>query len=327
MNQCKFTDDYIVFHHNDLDGYSAAFLAAYLVDDGFRNKTRKNRTEHFVYCDHSHHISTDMITHKDQLVIIVDYSFTGPELDTFEDIISKTDNIVWIDHHKSSIELEEQNPKYKDILGIRNTCASGAALTYEYFTCLDIYESTLYTIPLWIQYVSDYDTWTHKLKDSNRFKYGMDSEDMNPWSSVYYDLMDGFQYHDSKIKNKPVYSDSLASSKVREYTLNNIIDHGRVIEIFKEKEYERFRKDAYKVDVDGFDGIAINAHGNSFIFGDLIKSYDICVLYYFDGLKYVYSLYSDQERKDPIDCSLICAKHGGGGHAGAAGFASVEKVW
>ena len=45
--------------------------------------------------------------------------------------------------------------------------------------------------------------------------------------------------------------------------------------------------------------------------------YNGCASYFFDGNKYIFSLYNDNKK---IDCSRIAKQFGGGGHRGASGM-------
>jgi oligoribonuclease NrnB/cAMP/cGMP phosphodiesterase (DHH superfamily) len=55
----------------------------------------------------------------------------------------------------------------------------------------------------------------------------------------------------------------------------------------------------------------------SSMFGDKMNTYDACLSFYYDGVRWTVSIYS---AKGSIDCAAICKEHGGGGHRGAAGF-------
>ena len=58
---------------------------------------------------------------------------------------------------------------------------------------------------------------------------------------------------------------------------------------------------------------------SSLNFGDRINTYDIVMPFYFNGDKYVYSMYS---AKDDVNVEPLCTALGGGGHQHAAGFTS-----
>ena len=65
--------------------------------------------------------------------------------------------------------------------------------------------------------------------------------------------------------------------------------------------------------------VANLGNANSKFFGNRISCYDAVVTQCFDGDKWNFSIYSEDE---DFDCSLVARYFGGGGHKGAAGFTS-----
>ena len=282
----------ICYHHNDLDGVAAAALVKYFIID-------KMTEEDFICCNHSDPIPTDIA--KGKIVYIVDYSFGKNEIEYFKEIILNAEKVIHIDHHKTSIDLENSNDVYKNLDGIRDTSMSGAALVYRYFRRINDLEN----MPLWIQYVSDFDTWTHKFKPiSSYFNLGMQSH-LNPTDRIYTDFMYGsFNYG----------------------MVDNIINYGKVISEYNENRYKKNIDNAYEVTVDDkYKALVLNTTDfGSNIFGDKIKEYDMCMVWRRVKDKYLYSVYSEKEY---IDCAKLCEKFGGGGHKGAAGFTSDHVVF
>ena len=87
----------ICFYHSDNDGK----CAGYWVDKcGLLDEHGKT----FFKIDYGIDFPFDKI-HKDERVYIVDYSIPPEQMDKLLEI---TPNVVWIDHHKSAIEM------YKD---------------------------------------------------------------------------------------------------------------------------------------------------------------------------------------------------------------------
>lgn len=104
-----------------------------------------------------------------------------------------------------------------------------------------------------------------------------------------------------------------------------MIETGKTISKYVEREYEQYRKAyAYESRIDGIKCLVVNRSCNSLIFGDLIKDYPIVAIWVYDGEKYKYSIYSD---KPDIDCSKIAERYGGGGHKGASGFISEKMIF
>lgn len=104
-----------------------------------------------------------------------------------------------------------------------------------------------------------------------------------------------------------------------------MIESGKAISKYVEKEYEQYRKAyAYESRIDGVKCLVVNRRCNSLIFGNLIKDYPIVAIWVFDGEKYKYSIYSD---KPDVNCSKIAERYGGGGHKGASGFVSEKMIF
>jgi hypothetical protein len=51
------------------------------------------------------------------------------------------------------------------------------------------------------------------------------------------------------------------------------------------------------------------------------KGFDLFMPFYYDGFKYIVSIYPGDF--DDVDCSELAGLYGGGGHKGAAGFEST----
>ena len=78
----------------------------------------------------------------------------------------------------------------------------------------------------------------------------------------------------------------------------------------------------YEFTLDGYKCIMYNGRGNSTTFGELIDKYDICAMFYFNGERYFYSLYSKT-----VDTSVISKRMCGGGHPGASGFSNRKLLF
>lgn len=69
--------------------------------------------------------------------------------------VYKIPNLIWIDHHKTAIEYEDQNPWMHQIPGKRAIGKGACELTWEYLFP-DV------SCPIMIQYLSTYDVWDKK---------------------------------------------------------------------------------------------------------------------------------------------------------------------
>lgn len=278
------------FHHDDIDGRSAGALIA-IHEDNFDQ-------ENFFEVNYVQKLPIDRIK-PDEKVYFVDYSFSKNTVGVLREILSITNNVVWIDHHKSSVEMLKDNPDLKSIDGIVKEGISGAALTYMY-----LYSEQYSNIPLYLKYVSDFDCWHLKLPNIMEFKYGVECYDYKALSDFWIRLME----NDTGTENK---------------FLQEIIGNGTVVRRHSENEFRRLiEENSYERDVEGYKALILNSDGFSQVFGDKINDYDVCILWsYIDG-RYVYSIYSTK-----VDVSKIAEKYSGGGHFGAAGFSSTELLF
>ena len=262
------------FHHNDIDGKAAGAIVA-------RKTGNYNKADYIMY-DYSKPIPTELIE-EGETVYFVDLSFSVNSVDKLKEILEeKHCDLIWCDHHSSSMEILKTYPEYEKVKGIRKEGISGAALTY----------------------ISDFDCWQFKLEDTLFFKYALEVTD--------YEALD-------IIWNQLFRAEHSASNDL----LDKMIESGKVISKYVEKEYEQYRKAyAYESRIDGVKCLVVNRRCDSLVFGDLIKDYPIVAIWVFDGEKYKYSIYSD---KPDIDCSKIAERYGGGGHKEASGFV-IEKM-
>ena len=287
----------ICYHHNDLDGRSSAALVRYFVKKDYNHIMDPID---FIECDHASPIDTKIA--KDKIVFIVDYSFGDNELSYLEEICKNVRDVIWIDHHKTAIEMSEKYSWMKELHGIRDTSMSACPLVFRYFTG----KKNLTEMPKWVQYVSDYDTWTKALESSTDFKLGMDLRDQSPCALIWDNLIGGEGF-----ENKILM-------------LGQVIHDGSKISIYNSKRYDRMVSSMYEKDV-YFDNGNIKYHAiilnsmdhTSEVFKDKVNDFDICVVWHKKSSNYLFSIYSVKEN---VDCAKICQEFGGGGHKGAAGF-------
>ena len=279
-------------HHDDMDGKSAAAIVASYYNDYNPN--------HYYEMNYEMAWPVEQIK-RNETVVIVDFSLQESNYNEFKKIREKAANIIWIDHHKTSIEITQMHPELNHVNGIRLEGISGCALAYLYFYCEREYN--IKNCPLWIQLISDHDCWQKKLKDSDSFKMGVDAiEDDSPTADLWRML----------IRSKSTESYELTKK---------IIEIGNLVGSYERKQNKYQRRRAYETTINGYRAIVVNGIGNSFVFGDLIDKYDVCCLWRYDGSthKFKYSLYSNT-----IDTTIISKQYNGGGHKGASGFNTSE---
>lgn len=287
------------FYHHDLDGRGAGSIVKLKEGNSITEKD-------FIEVDYVTEFDYSIIE-KNEIVYLVDYSFKSNTRSWLDKILKKTDNVIWIDHHASSIKFLEEFPEYSEIKGIREIGISGAALTYMYL----FNKESIEECPTYIQYISDYDCWQKKYEESDQFKFGMELQDQHPCSRVWIKLMKEALHIEHKRTSVSPF-------------LNSVIKDGIQIQKYTKIEYKEYLKMfGFECELDGYKCLAVNRKNNSFIFGDRINDYDIVCTFYFNGEKYIYSIFT---AKDDVDCEKIASHYFGGGHNKAAGFTTYDNI-
>jgi len=265
----------ICFHHNDADGRCAGAVVNMACPGG-----------RFVEMDYDKQISFADMVQPGEEVIIVDFSFKPDKMEELEKI---TNNIIWIDHHKTILDHPFNTPR---IEGIRDIEHSGCYWAWRFY-------HSMLPMPMAVELISDYDTWTLAMPDSKAFRFGLDLYDHGPTADIWVQLL------------------SLDSgSKCIE-----IVQQGEtVLKFIGNFGQDYIKSYGFKTEFECFQCIAQGVYGfGSTFFGDLIEQYDICIAYEFNGRNWIVGLYSVK-----TDVSVIAKKYGGGGHKGAAGFVCSE---
>lgn len=292
-------------HHNDSDGRFAAGIVCIYTDN-------KN-LEDYIELDYDMEIPYDKFT-KDELVYIVDFSFGPKEIDKLFKLMMITENIIWIDHHSSSIKSIKQYSEIKEqlqeVIIQEGTC--GALLTYKYFLSYmwtsEILDKGIF-IPLALKLLDDFDCWKKQYPESNVLNYGlMGLEDQSPSNDIWKNLL---RLDDTIYTYSIIEKGKLIESYFVNYNKDYMIKYG-YDSILKVGDKE------YKVKV-------VNTRNNSLIFGDDIDKYDIVCCYWSTNKDmYQYSIFSI---KEDIRCDKIAENFGGGGHFKAAGFILDYKLF
>lgn len=233
------------------------------------------------------------------------------------------ERVIWIDHHKSSIETH--NPS---IPGYRIDGVAACRLAWQWFTMVDgntprvraesgipirpagvlpmiqDYKNREVNEPLAVRLAGEYDIWDKRDPDAELFQFGLRSRELTvaDWD----ELLSG--------------SDVLT---------NGLLANGKMLQAFQQRNDAGVMGRSFMVEFEGLKFLVLNtARCNSPTFAskDVPETgHDALMGFYFDGQKWNVSLYHAQHRKD-IDLSLIAAKHGGGGHRGACGFSSKSAL-
>lgn len=301
---------YHIITHNDLDGYAAGYIVMNFLENV---EGVKHDDINITFTDYSKELNLDNIKCFDE-VYITDFSLK-PEV--MNNLLYKTKNVIWIDHHKSALEyLPEYHERVrgKQIVGM-----CGAALTYLYFYApkevMDgsIEEMEQYlnkNAKRWINLVDAWDCW--KLNS----KYRKQAELLSIYMSNRLSL--------ENIEKLAMYDED---------DLDEILVTGYKYQEYKRLSDENFvNRYSFEINLEIFDkennkntykALVINHNpSGSLTFGNKLDKYDVCISYINNGEVISASLYSN---KDYFDCSEVCKVFNGGGHKGAAGFTITEE--
>ena len=226
--------------------------------------------------------------------------------------------LVWIDHHKSSIETHPTAiPGYR-IDGVaacrlawawfatlqKNTgepeAAVDSATAAAIFPDKAAYVERRVTEPLAVRLAGEYDIWDKRDPNAELFQHGLRSQEL------------------TELTWKLLLIDDGSADSVVESLLHN----GKVLQFARTKENESvIKRQGFDVEWEGLKFLACNhAMFNSHLFTAGIKpEHEALLGFRFDGKAFHVSLYH-APGKEHHDLSLIAVKHGGGGHRGACGF-------
>ena len=267
------------FYHNDLDGRCAGAI----VYKAMKNQENDGTGFSYIEIDYKDNINICSIL-KNEQIVIVDFSFK-PEI--MEEVLKKTKNIIWIDHHKTADEYKYS----QDIRGLRiteNKKFSGCELTWMYFYPKE-------NMPRAVELIGDRDKWAWKLgEETANFNQGLLSQYHQPDSNIWDNLFTNSEVFLTAIKKEGETCIRFRNSFCKDYA------------------------DSYGFETD-FEGYKCFALGlymfGSEAFGERFKQYDISLSYEYLGDKWIVGLYSEK-----IDVGEIAKRYGGGGHIGASGF-------
>lgn len=264
----------VIYHKNCRDGVASAWVCY--------QKFAENAE--YIAADDRKQLP-DFVTNHNNVseleVYIVDFCYPKEILLTLE---AKCKKLVVLDHHISQKEDIESVKEH-----VYGTDKSGCMLAWEYF-----YRGQ--TAPLAIQYVSDSDTWEHKMPD--------------------YQYIDAYIYKDDSELNIQSF-DKVVKELEDPTRFEYIKNIGKVLREVREGMINKYIERATLVNVFGYEVYAVNAPSEikSELGHELAKKTGTfaVVYYYYEG-KWRLSLRSI----DDFDVSTIAAAHGGGGHKNAA---------
>jgi hypothetical protein len=227
------------------------------------------------------------------------------------------DRIVWIDHHKTSIDKwTSAIPGYR-IDGVaacrlawqwfNNKCDCGETPTERFcphLPTLDKYRCRVVDEPLAVRLAGEYDIWDKRDPRAETFQYSLRSIDLD----------DGdYDWWGRLLSNDDGWTQDLAQrgQQVQKYA--------------QHVDASVCKSRTWLMEWEGLKFLCVNsARFNSLLFAakDIPETgHDALLGFCFDGKCWTVSLYHAKHRTD-LDLSAIAKKHGGGGHRGACGFTS-----
>lgn len=276
-----------IFHHNDNDGRAAAAMVNLFMDKERKTPLSK---ENFIEVDYGKYVPNASIVNNNEIVYIVDYSFTKQTFHLLQAIAEKTKRIYWFDHHKTSLEVEDYAKKICEYVEL-DINRSGAMIVYDKLVRGKIFDND--DIRRTITLVDDYDRWIHSTPDSMLFNNGSRLHNTHPLGKIWI------------LNPQRAINEGKVIKKYRDITNNEIT-----------------QRSSYTIKLNGHDCIVLNTpESSSQVFGDYYDKYKLAIRYCFNGRNYQYSIYSGLEDIDCSEIAKICNPNGGG-HKGAAGFYS-----
>ncbi|MEJ2296871.1 MAG: hypothetical protein P8Y23_19155 [Candidatus Lokiarchaeota archaeon] len=283
-----------IFYHRDADGKGAGYIARYFITKG--DIVGLDSSVECISINYNEEFPIDRIR-EDEGVVIVDFSLNS---DVMSDLVKKTHNVIWIDHHISAIEKLDS---FKHVRGLRSVDFSGCELTWLYFNNkieghnIKIEEKLLGFCPKAFRLIGDRDVW--------RFQYG----DKSRW------------FHEAfKLMGEPCPEDEEAWKNLTSQT-DELLKSGKLLCEHTAMINKAFIDNwAYEAYLNGYRILVCNSAISGSEIGDRIKDYPFVAVYCHNGKNWTVSLYSES-----MDIVEIAKERGGGGHPRACGFTS-DKV-
>lgn len=276
----------LVYHHNDLDGMCSAAIVKYAMGD---------RSEvDFISLDYSQkELDLPENIKKYWRVYILDITLPEKTMKELGNIFERS-NLIWIDHHISSIE--QFGEKFSDYEGIRQNGVAACILTWRWFYGMK-------EIPKAVSYIGQRDIW----------QMGDDEEE----------ILGLFEYL-NLIDLEP---DSYRWSQIlQNFNLRTWIDDGKTFRNVRLKSvYDLIEEIAYESEIDGHKCLKVNYSDHRSIsdMGHYIVhnlNYPVAWIYYIKKNGNGNFVVTNGLRSKNVDVSKIASKRGGGGHMLASGW-------
>jgi len=230
--------------------------------------------------------------------------------------------VIWIDHHKSSIESHPAN-----IAGYRIDGVAACRLAWQWF--LDQWRKSTGMVtllpdkteyverrvvePMAVRLAGEYDIWDKRDPLAEVFQFGLRSKVLEPfdWQELLSD------------KIVPATEGTGMDISETDLLTGALLQNGYLLQRYQQNQDASLMYRSLMVDFEGLKFLTLNtARCNSLTFAskDIPETgHDALMGFYWTGMTFKVSLYHAKHRTD-IDLSQIAVKHGGGGHRGACGF-------
>lgn len=238
--------------------------------------------------------------------------------------------LIWIDHHKSSMETHPA-----ELAGYRIDGVAACRLAWCWFDTLqkncgnaaggfsgetagrilpgkeDFVNRHCISEPRAVRLAGEYDVWDKRDPDVDLFQLGLKSRPLT--EQDWRDLL-----------TMPHEGASKLQQSLREATLQELVAAGRLVQTYVDlQEAEIVQRLGFLVEFEGLQFLALNSAikgTHQFKAKDVPETgHDALLKFNWTGREWDVSLYHAQHRTE-LDLSIIAQKHGGGGHKGACGF-------
>jgi len=244
--------------------------------------------------------------------------------------------LVWIDHHKSSIDTHPTA-----IPGYRIDGVAACRLAWQWFAgeppnfanrggdqrtmpSKEDFVERRVAEPLAVRLAGEYDIWDKRDERADIFQYGLRARELTD-----------FDWRDMLSTRKATIEEIESLISVGHQNILNpdgthvpatvcqLLESGKVLKSYSERTDASMMKRSFLIEFEGLKFLALTtARCNSLTFAakDVPETgHDALMGFYFNGKSWTVSLYHAKHRMD-VDLSQIAVKHGGGGHRGACGF-------
>lgn len=236
--------------------------------------------------------------------------------------------IIWIDHHKSSIEKWPSS-----IHGYRIDGVAACRLAWQYWSVgpgnahqslankQDFIDRKV-TEPYAVQLAGEYDIWDKRNPDAELLQMGLRSQELTDqtWKMLLDDSIP------VGLEGTGMEDCALSQSEI---VCRHLLSQGRGVQYAKNTENAQIiTSSGFDIDFEGLHFLACNhARYNSHLFTAGLKpEHDACLGFAWRGGRWTVSLYH-APGKEHHDLSVIAVKYGGGGHRGACGFQMTKLPW